>query len=162
MTHVDVGVLQPLTSKQSAAWSSFQRGITAIEIAKRMKTTRQNVHQTLKIAEVKISKTLLDVARSNGLEIKALQPEKGILLGYNPLLKRNVVVTYTSKNGVRVWYWYDNPEKIDDEKLLQETREYLLNEAEERGIRLTLEEKNTHPARLARAVFSRLLPEVRS
>src|SRR5207245_11221678 len=97
-----------------------------------MKTTRQNVHQTLKIAEVRISKTLLDVPRSNGLEIKALQPEKGILLGYNPLFKRNVVVTYTSKNEVRVWYWYDNPENIDDKKFLLEPRAEQLNQAEER------------------------------
>jgi hypothetical protein len=127
-----------------------------------MKTSRQYVHQTLKIAEVKVSKTLLDVAHSNFLDIKVLQPERGILLGYNRFLRRNVIVTYTVNYGIRVWYWYDNPEAVKDEKLLEEAKRYLLNEAEERGVDLTADERSAHPAKLARTLFGKLLPEMKT
>jgi len=149
----------PLTSKQSAAWALFQKGASMIQIAKQMKASRQYVQQTLKIAEGKISKSLLDAARSNDLEIRAIRPDRGVLLGHNRVLGRNVVVTYTSKYGIKVWFWYDKPEEVRDEKLLDEAREYLFNQAEERGIKLSHEEKNMHPSRLARTVFSRILPE---
>ena len=130
-----------------------------IQIANQMKASRQYVQQTLKIAEGKISKCLLDAARSNDLEIRGIRPDRGALLGYNRVLGRNVVVTYTSKYGIKVWYWYDKPEEVRDEKLLDEAREYLFNQAAERGIRLSHDEKNMHPARLARTVFSKILPE---
>ena len=152
--------MYPLTAKQSIAWALSQRGIPPSEIAERTKNTRQYVHQTLKIAETKVSKALLEVARSGSLQILKMQPEQGIMVGYQPMLNRNVVVTFTTKNGVKVWYWHDKPEKVTDEKLLRETREYLFNEAEERGIRLTPEEKNMHPARLAQTLFTRLLGEI--
>jgi hypothetical protein len=151
----------PLTQKQGMAWALLQDGLSPIQIAKRLRTSRQYVHQTLRTAEAKISKSLLEMGRLNGLEIRAVRPEKGILLGYHPLLKRNVVVTYTTRNGMRVWYWYDNPHEVRDEKLLREAREYLLSEAAERGLRLSPEQRALHPAKLAQVVFSALLPEVR-
>ncbi len=122
-----------------------------------MKTSRQYIHQTLKIAEAKVSKNLLEVATSMGLQIKTLQPEKGILLGFNPLLDRKVIITYTAKYGVRTWYWYDNPEQVNDKKLLADAREYLLAEAGERGIPLSETEKRMHPSTLAKTIFGRLL-----
>ena len=150
----------PLTRKQGIAWALFQDGLSAVQIAKRLRTSRQYVHQTLRTAEAKIARTLRETGRRNGLDIKAIRPEKGILLGYHPVLKRNVVVTYTTRNGLRVWYWYDNPHDVRDEKLLREAREYLLNEAEERGIPLTQDQRSLHPAKLAQVVFRALLPEV--
>ncbi len=143
-------------------WALFQKGVSPVDIAKKLKTTRQNVHQILKVSETKVSEALLGVVSSNGLEIKSLDLARGILLGYNPLLSRNVVVTYTTRNGVRVWYWYDKPEEVQDSQLLSEAREYLFNEAEERGLRLTAEEKKKHPAILARIIFNKLLPGVRA
>src|SRR5207245_8851601 len=94
-----------------------------IQIAKQMKASRQYVQQTLKIAEGKISKSLLDAARSNDLEIRAIRPDRGVLLGHNRVLGRNVVVTYTSKYGIKVWYWYDQPAAASDETLLDAGRE---------------------------------------
>jgi len=151
----------PLTPKQSMAWALLQDGLSPIQIAKRLRTSRQYVHQTLRTAEEKISKSLREAVRLNGLEIRVVRPEKGILLGYHPVLMRNVVVTYTTRNGMRVWYWYDNPHDVRDEKLLREAREYLLNEAAERGLHLSAEQRALHPAKLAQVVFSALLPEVR-
>jgi len=154
--------MQPLTSKQSLAWMLFQKGFTPTEIANRLKTTRQYVHQTLKISEGKISRTLLETARLNGLDIKAIQPEKGLLLGYNPVLRRKVLITYTAKNGLRIWYWYDKPDEVKDVRILSEAREYLINEAEERGMALTADQKRLHPASLAEHIFATLLPELRT
>jgi hypothetical protein len=152
--------MYPLTAKQCTAWALFQSGLSTVEIAKQLKKSKQYVHQTLKIAETKVTEALLDVARSEGLEIRALNPEEGILLGFQPFLKRNVVVTFTTRNGFRTWYWFDKPEEVKmDEKLLAEARQYLLSEAEERGIHLTTEQKNIHPAKLAHFVFAKLLPD---
>ena len=150
--------LDGLTSKQSAAWGLFQKGIPAIEIARRMETSRQYIHQTLKVAETKIAHNLLEVATSSGLQIRSLKPEKGVLLGFNTALGRDVVLTYTVRHGIRTWYWYDEPEQVKDQKLLEDAKRYLLDEADERGIPLTAEERKLQPAKLARIVFSKLMP----
>ncbi len=146
-----------MSAKQSVAWALFQHGLSQVEITRKLKTTRQYVNQTLRLSETKIARSLLDTARLSGLEVKKAHPEKGILLGYHPVLKRNVIVTYTTRNGLRVWYWYDRPEEVKDEKLLAEAREYLLNEAKERGIDLGNDERKLHPAKLARRIFTELI-----
>lgn len=112
------------------------------------------------MAEAKITKTLLGVAQSSNLQVKRMAGALGILLAYDPARRENVVVTYTNKNGVRVWHWYEHPETVKDRAFLEEVRAYLLNEAEERGIKLTSEETRLHPGELAQLLFSRLLPGV--
>jgi len=99
---------------------------------------------------------------ANNFQIKRPYPEKAILLGYHPALDREAVVTYTTNHGIKVWYWHDNPEEVTDEDFLHETREYLLDVAEERGIELTEEEKEIHPGRLAHILFSKLIPGLKS
>jgi hypothetical protein len=70
------------------------------------------------------------------------------------------VITYTNKNGVRIWHWYERVDEIKDVSYMEEVREYLLNEVEERNLKLSAEEKRLHPAKLAQLVFGRLLPEL--
>lgn len=156
-----IATTYPLTARQGHTWALFQDGLSAAEIARRIKKSRQYVHQTLHTAETKIARSLLDTAGRNGLEIRAVRPERGILLGYHPFLRKNVVITYTTRNGIRVWYWYENPADVKDERLLSEARAYLLDEADERAIKVTAEQRKLHPAKLARIIFRELLPEVR-
>lgn len=148
----------PLSQKQKIVWSLTSKGLSVAKVADRLKTSRQYVNQTRQTAEAKLSKALMEVARINDLQVTQLHPQEALLIGYHPVLKRKAVVTYTTKRGVKVWYWHDNPEEETDEEFLKQTREYLLDLAKERD--LEIENATTiHPAKLARIVFRELVPE---
>ena len=150
----------PLSQKQKTVWSLLSKGFSVANIADKMKTTRQFVNQTKLAAEAKISTTLLEVAQTNDLQVIRLCPKEAILLGYHPSLKRKAIVTYTTKYGMKVWYWHNKPEEENlSPDFLKQTQTYLLDVAAERGIELENAEK-LHPAKLAQVIFSKLLPEV--
>ena len=99
-------------------------------------------------AEARLSTTLLDVAQANELQITKLYPREGILLCYHPALKRKAILTYSTNYGIKVWYWHDNPEEVTDQAFLNQTRQYLIDIAKERGIEIEGWDK-IHPAKLA-------------
>ena len=150
----------PLSHKQKTIWSLILGGLSVSAIAEKLNTTRQYVNQTRLTAEAKLSTTLLEVAGANDLQVTALYPKKAILLGFHPGLQRKAIITYTTSHGVKVWYWHDNPEEITNQNFLEQTRKYLLDIAKEQGV--TLENTDTHPAKLAHVLFSKLVPEVQS
>jgi len=147
----------PLSSKQKTIWGLASRGTPIAAIAEKLKTSRQYVNQTRLAAEAKISRALLDVAQVNELQVIRLNAKDAILLGYQPFLKQKAIVTYTTRHGMKVWYWHEHPEEITDQEFLKQTREYLLEIAGERGMQLEISE-NLHPAALAKEIFSKLLP----
>jgi hypothetical protein len=149
----------PLSQKQKTVWSLLNKGFPVATIADELKTTRQFVNQTKLTAEAKLSMVLLDVAQANDLQVVKLSPKQGILLGYHPALKRKAIVTYSTNFGIKVWYWHDNPEEVTNEEFLKQTRNYLVDIAEEKGIDLP-DAENIHPAKLARVIFSKLIPEL--
>jgi hypothetical protein len=152
----------PLSPKQMAVWSLTSAGNSIAAIADKLKTSRQYVNQTRLAAEAKISKSLIEVAQVNELQVTRFNPKGAILLGYHPALKRKAIVTYTTSHGIKVWYWHDKPEEEPlSEDFLKQTREDLLDVAKERGIKLEDTEKR-HPAKLAQAIFSELLPELKT
>jgi transcriptional regulator len=152
----------PLSDKQMTIWSLTSKGITIVDIAKKLRTSRQYINQTKLAAEAKISQALLDVAQVNELQVTKVNVHEAILLGYHPGLKRKAVVTYTTKHGMKVWYWHDKPEEEAlNEDFLRQTQQYLLDVAAERGIEVKDAQK-MHPAKLAQAIFSELIPELRT
>lgn len=151
----------PLSQKQKTVWSLISRGFSVSAIADKLSTTRQYVNQTRLTAEAKLSKTLLEVAQANNLQVTKMSPKDAILLGYHPALKRKAIITYTTSHGIKVWYWHDNPEEITNEEFLKQTRSYLLDIAKERGLEIP-DAANIHPAKLAHMIFSKLIPEVES
>jgi hypothetical protein len=151
----------PLSRKQKTIWSLIRKGLSVSAIAAKLRTTRQYVNQTRLTAEAKLSTTLLDVARVNDLQVTRLYPKEAILLGYHPGLKRKAIVTYSTSHGIKVWYWHDNPEEVTNQEFLRQTREYLLDLARERGIKVEAAAE-MHPAKLASIIFSKLIPEVKS
>lgn len=151
----------PLSQKQKAIWSLVRKGQPVAAIAERLETTRQFVNQTKLAAEAKLSTTLLDVAQANHIHVTKMNPKEGVLLGYHPGLKRRAIITYSTKHGIKVWYWYDKPEEVTDPEFLNRTRTYLLDIASERGVEVK-EAKTMHPAKLAHLLFSELIPELRS
>jgi hypothetical protein len=151
----------PLSQKQKTVWSLISKGLSVAAIADKMKTTRQFVNQTKLAAGAKLSTTLLEVARTNDLQVTRLYPKEAVLLGYHPALKRKAIVTYSTNHGIKVWYWHDNPEEVTNEEFLKQTRTYLLDIAKEKGIDVP-DAGNIHPARLAHVIFSKLIPELSS
>jgi hypothetical protein len=152
-------VASPLSQSQKDIWHLISSGLSVTKIADKLKTTRQYVNQTRLITEAKLTSTLLDVAQVNDLQVTKLYPKQAILLGYHPTLKRKAIVTYTTSHGLKVWYWHDNPEEVTDTTFLNQTRQYLIDIARERGIEIDNCE-NIHPAKLAHMVFSKLIPEL--
>lgn len=150
----------PLSQKQKTVWSLIHNGHSVIAIAHKLKTTRQYINQTRLTAQAKLSATLIDVAEINDIQVTKTYLKKGILLGYHPALKRKAIITYNTNHGIKVWYWYDNPEQITNQNFLNQTRKYLLDIAKEQGIELENITK-THPAKLANILFGKLVPEVR-
>jgi hypothetical protein len=151
----------PLSQKQKTVWSLIRKGFSVAVIAQKLSTTRQFVNQTRLTAEAKLSKTLLEVAQANDLQVTRLYPKEALLLGYHPALKRKAVVTYSTNHGIKVWNWHDHPEEVTNEEFLRQTRDYLLDIAKERGIEIK-GAADIHPAKLARVIFSKLVPEVES
>ena len=151
----------PLSSNQMAVWSLLTKGFSVSAIADKLNTTRQYVNQTKLTAEAKLSTTLLEVARTNDLQVTRLYPKQAILLGYHPALKRKAIVTYTTSHGLKVWYWHDNPEEVTDTAFLNQTRQFLMDIAKERGLDIPDAEK-IHPAKLAHIIFCQLVPELKT
>jgi hypothetical protein len=151
----------PLSQRQKTVWSLISKGFSSATIADKMKTTRQFVNQTKLAAEAKLSTTLLEVAQSNDLQITRLYPKEAILIGYHPALKRKAIVTYNTSHGIKVWYWHDNPEEVTDTAFLNQTRQYLLDIAKERGIEIE-NATQIHPAKLAHMIFTKLIPELKT
>ena len=154
-----MAVNSPLSQKQNQIWSMLGSGLTVSEVAVKLKKTFQYINQTKQTAEAKLSDALIRIGETSNLQIKRVLPKEGILWGYHPGLGLDTFVTYTSKHGMRVWYWYDDPDAITDERFLLETKMYLLNLTDERRIQLDETEKHLHPALLAKHVFGRLIPE---
>ena len=152
-------VISPLSPKQMTVWSLISKGVSVSAIADKLNATRQYVNQTRLTAEAKLSTTLLEVARTNDLQVTRLYPKEAILVGYHPGLKRKAIVTYSTNNGIKVWYWHDSPEEVTNEEFLKQTRAYLIDIAKERSVEIP-DSANIHPAKLARLIFSKLVPEV--
>jgi len=138
----------------------INKGLSATAIAHKLDTSRQFVNQTKLAAETKLTRTLLDVAQANDLQVRNVYTKTGMLLGHHPGLGRNVIVTYSSIYGIKVWYWHDKPEEVTNEVFLKQTKIYLLDIAKERGV-VVKDAQKMHPAKLAHIIFSELIPELK-
>ena len=154
-------VSSPLSQSQKDIWSLISKGFSVSNIAEKLKTTRQYINQTRIMAQAKLSSTLIEIAQVNDIQVTKLYPKQAILLGYHPALKRKAIITYTTSHGLKVWYWHDNPEEITDQAFLNQTRQYLIDIAKERGVEIDDAEK-IHPAKLAHTLFSKLVPELKA
>jgi hypothetical protein len=149
----------PLSQSQKTIWALLGTGLTVTNIAEKLKTTRQYVNQTRLTTQTKLATTLLEVAAVNNLQVTKLIPQQAILLGYQPELKKQAILTYTTTHGLKMWYWHNNPEEVTDTTYLNQTRQYLIDIAKERGIEIPDADK-IHPAKLAHLVFCKLIPEL--
>src|SRR5260370_7241193 len=92
-----MGNLLGLTPLQSRVWSlRGAKGVSVSETAKKLDTFKQNVHQTFLMAKNTVSNALLEVAEANRLEVRKVDPDRGILAGFQRSLASSLVLTYST------------------------------------------------------------------
>jgi hypothetical protein len=118
---------------------------------------RQTIHKALDIANSKVYMALEEAAKINKIKVKAIEPAKGILVGYSPDFKTKALITFSAKNGVQVWYKHEGDCKNCDQ--LQLCKEMLIAEAKERNIQLPESANSMLPSKLAEILFSNIIGE---
>lgn len=146
-----------LTTKQRTIWNLKSSGLQEAGIARKLNVTRQTVHRSLDIANVKIGDALQELAKINKIDIEILNAERGFLTGYSTHFKTRAFVTFSAKNGVQVWYKHEGDcEKC---KKLQTCRDALLAEAKDRNFLLLDDTHKILPSKLAEALFAKITGE---
>ena len=146
-----------LTPKQRKYWGLRRSGLTQAEISREMDVTRQTVNKTFNAIDSRVSKALLEAAQVNKVEISRVDPEKGFLLGRSPSLGIDVLVTFSDKNGIMVWYRGEGD--CSECSWLKSCRQKLLMEAEDRDIPLPEEAEEMEPSKLAETLFKKIMEE---
>ena len=145
-----------LTERQLEIWSLRLRGISKAEIGRMLDITRQAVYDAENIMLEKVELALTHAAQSNMIEPQHIDATRGILLGYSPQTQQRVIITFSARNGVQTWH-YQQP-NCNICRLVSNCRSRLIDEAEERGVNLTNEERKLPPSKLAQRVFEALIP----
>ncbi len=146
-----------LTPRQRRIWRLRFQGLTQADISRTLNVTRQTVNRAVTTIDAKVSRALTEAAQLHGVEARRLDPLKGYLLGYSSRLKTEVLMTFSSKNGVQIWYRGEG--ECGSCSRLEECTRILLSEAEERGIQLAEGDKASSPSKLAERLFIRILGE---
>jgi len=141
---------------QLRIWRMRRDGSSLAEIARQLSVTKQAVSKAVKSIDDKVAQTLETTAKAAKIEVRYLDPKKGVLLGYSYETEDRVIVTFSTRHGVHIWHHHSNG--CGGCQLLSTCRVVILDEAEERGIILTEEEKSKSPAEIARLIFSRVIP----
>jgi hypothetical protein len=147
-----------LTARQLDIWDLNRRGESRAEIGQRFEFTRQAVYDALKVSLGKVESALRHTAEASSIEIIRVDPKNGILLGRMPIDSNKVIVTFSRRHGVQTWH-FEEPD-CDRCGYVKRCAERLLDEAEERGIELGLDQRSLPPSRLAHIIFSKLIPEL--
>jgi len=146
-----------LTPKQRRYWSLRRDGLTQAEISRKMDVTRQTVNKVFDAIDSRVSKALLEAAQVNRIEISLLDPEKGFLVGRSPSLGMDVLITFSERNGIQLWYKGESD--CSECNVRNNCKKKLLIEAEDRGIKLPEKAEEKEPSELAEILFKRILEE---
>lgn len=147
-----------LTARQRHLWGLSLGGLTESEISRKAEISRQSVHIILNVARDKVSRALKEAAKVNRIQIKHMDVMKGILAGKSLEFDHKVVITYSPSNGVRIWYAHD-----DDCRECEFDKSWtkiILKEAQERQVELSDAELRLPPHKLAKLIFTKILPGV--
>jgi transcriptional regulator len=148
-----------LTPKQLKVWDLKRRGSPEAEIARELKISRQTIHKAADVAESKVAQALMETASLNKIRVKVVDPVIGVLSGYSPEFKTPVIITFSAKNGVQIWYKHEGDCTSCDQ--LENCRKTLLAEMEERNIRLPKNLGSMSPSKISEFLFQRLMVEER-
>jgi len=133
-------------------WGLYRKGVSQTEIAAKLDVSRQAIHKTLDKANNRILRALLDAAETNKLDIRKVDPVKGVLVGYSHGFRTKVFLVYSEKDGLQLWY--ENKGQCEGCQRREECTRKLLKTADEWEIRLSKDETNLQPTQLAEKLFS--------
>lgn len=148
-----------LTPRQRHLWGLMLGGLTESDISRKEEISRQSVHIILNVAREKISQALREAAEVNRIQVEHMDVMKGILVGESLEFGHKVVVTYSPSNGIRIWYAHDDG--CRECKLDKSWIKVILKEAQERQIELSEAELRLPPHKLAKVIFTKILPGAR-
>ena len=146
------GYLTPLQRKY---WGLRRSGLTQAEISREMDVTRQTVNKTLDAIDSRVSRALLEAAQVNRVEISRVNPEQGVLLGRSPSLGMDVLITFSERNGILVWYRGEGG--CAECSWRSRCKQNLMMEAEDRGIPLPENAEDLEPSSLAESLFTTIM-----
>ena len=146
------GYLTPLQRKY---WGLRRRGLTQADISRELDVTRQTVNKTLNVIDSRVSRALLEAARVNRVEISQVNPEQGFLLGRSPSLGMDVLVTFSARNGILVWYRGEGG--CAECSWRSRCKQNLVTEAEDRGIPLPEAMEEMEPSQLSELLFKNIM-----
>jgi len=145
-----------LTARQLEIWAMRLRGLSKAEVGRALGITRQAVYDAEGIMIEKVEQALVHAAESNMVETRYVDSSKGVLLGYSPATKNQVIITFSPSNGVQTWH-YQQP-NCSLCKWLTRCKERLVVEAREREVYLSQDDLKLPPSKLAHRIFSSILP----
>lgn len=146
-----------LTPTQRKIWDLKSTGIPEAGVARKLNVTRQTVHKSLDIANLKIAQSLEETARINKIKIQTLKPEAGFLIGYSAHFQTKALITFSVKNGLQLWYKHEGNCKNCEQ--LKTCRETLLTEAKDRDIPVPENAHSFIPSEFAKTLFSKITGE---
>ena len=145
-----------LTNKQLEIWRLRFKGLSKADVGRHLGITRQAVYDAEKYTLEKVESALHHVAEASRIEVHYLDSSKGILLGFSPSTNSKMIITFSARNGVQTWH-YEQPD-CETCHWVDSCKNRLLDEAEERDIRLSSEDRELPPSKLAHAIFSKIIP----
>ena len=146
-----------LTPKQRKYWGLRRSGLTQADISRKMDVTRQTVNKTFIAIDSRVPKALLEAAQINRIETTRLNHEKGYLLGRSPSFGTDVLITFSERNGIQVWYKGEGG--CSECTGRNSCKRTLLIEAEDRGIQLPGKAEDKEPSELADILFKKIVEE---
>ena len=145
-----------LTDRQLEIWSLRLKGLSKAETGRRLGITRQAIYDAEGVMLGKVENALMHAAQSNMVEPQYVDAAKGVLLGYSPQTRQRIIITFSARNGVQTWH-HEQPD-CGSCGWVDGCRRRLIDEADERGVKLTGEEKRLPPSELAQRIFSAIIP----
>lgn len=128
------------------------------EIGRLLGISRQAVNYAEGYILPKVEETLLQVAEANMLDVRYIDSTRGVLLGYSPSSREQVIVTFSAVNGVQTWHYQQPDCGICD--WVDRCKDRLIQEAEERDVEISEEMRGLPPSELSHHIFSQIIPEL--
>ncbi len=141
----------PLNDKQFEFWRLRRSGLPNMNIARLFKISKQAVSRALITMDERIEKTLLEMARSNQIEVERVMSERGILFGHSVPFNASAIIFVSAKHGMQVWYEHEG--NCGECDRYAQCIELLWDFADEMKIKL---EKTEDPTKLAEELFEKL------